>query len=137
MTGRGDGGDAGGGRRSAGVGWFGAGGRNGGGLLWIPIQIGREEGGRVGGVGARVRLLEWIRGVGSGIRPAGPFGLMACWLAGPFGPGGGGFFLFIFFLFCSFSFYLFSFIVLIQLRAHKYFINLCFLYYNYLCNIWH
>ena len=63
-----------------------------------------RAGGEVGCVGARVRLLEWIRGVGSGIRPAGPFGLMACWLAGPFGPGGGGFFLFIFFCFVPFPF---------------------------------
>ena len=105
-----------------------------------PIQIGSGGGEGVamwGGSGSewvRVSVATGLWGVGW---PAGPFGLMACWLAGPFGPGGGGFFLFIFFLFCSFSFYLFSFIVLIQLRAHKYFINLCFLYYNYLCNIWH
>ena len=66
----------------------------------------------MGGVGARVRLLEWIRGVGSGIRPAGPFGLMACWLAGPFGPGGGGFFPFILFFSVLFLFLFFYFLFL-------------------------
>ena len=72
--------------------------------------------------------------------PAGPWGGWAGLLGrSPVGGGGSLLFLPLFFcfLFCSFSFYLFSFTVLIQLMAYKYFINLCFLYYNYLCNIWH
>ena len=57
------------------------------------------------------------------------------------GPKPGGVLFYYFFLFC-FSvlfpfFYLFSFSILIQLRAFKYLINLCFLYYNYLCDIRH
>ena len=57
-------------------------------------------------------------------------------------PGGVLAFLFLFFsffciLFLFIFFNLFSLTVLIQLRAFKYLINLCFLYYNYLCDIRH
>ena len=91
-------------------------------------------GDRVSGVGGLPAVGGWIREARLGRGAAGP----ACWAEAQWGGASLLFLpLFFCFLFCSFSFYLFSFTVLIQLMAYKYFINLCFLYYNYLCNIWH
>ena len=66
---------------------------------------------------------------------AGLVGPMASWAAVQQGGGASPPFFCILFLFLFFN--LFSLNVLFQFRAFKYLINLCFLYYNYLCDIRH